>query len=54
MKGRLAAYRRPTGDVWEELLPNVIVKIINEIHGVRRLRELATTDSPFRRKKVVL
>ena len=46
--------RMLAGENWEELLPKVVVKIINEVDGVRRLRELATTDSPFGRKKVVL
>lgn len=39
------------GENWEELLPKIVVKIIILIDGVNRIRELAMSDSPFRRKK---
>jgi nicotinamide-nucleotide adenylyltransferase len=30
---------------WRDLLPTAVVKIIEDIKGVERLKELATTDS---------
>jgi nicotinamide-nucleotide adenylyltransferase len=41
------------GENWEELLTRGVVKIIREIDGVGRLRELAMTDSPFDIRKQV-
>jgi len=35
---------------WRELLPKSVVRIIEEINGVDRLKDLATTDSPFGKK----
>ncbi len=34
-----------TGEDWWELLPHSVIKIIEEIDGVKRIRELALTDS---------
>ena len=45
--------RMLAGENWKKLLPKSVVKIINEVEGVRRLRELAATDSPFGRKRSV-
>ncbi len=38
---------------WKILVPKVVIDIITQIDGVRRLNELAMTDSPFGRRKVV-
>ncbi|KON26182.1 hypothetical protein AC480_06165 [miscellaneous Crenarchaeota group archaeon SMTZ1-55] len=32
---------------WRSLLPTSVVRVIEEIDGVKRLKELATTDSPY-------
>ena len=36
---------------WRGLLPKSVVRVIEEINGVERLKELAMTDSPFGKKK---
>jgi len=38
---------------WKVLVPKVVTDIITEIDGVQRLIELAKTDSPFGRRKIV-
>lgn len=43
--------RMLTGEDWTELLPHTVVKIIEEIGGVERLRELAMNDSFAAKKK---
>lgn len=43
--------RMLTGENWKELLPHSVVKIIEEIGGVERLRELAMTDSSAAKKE---
>lgn len=37
---------------WRTLLPKSVVRVIEEIDGVKRLQELATTDSPYGTKKL--
>lgn len=39
-----------TDEDWRSLLPKSVVRVIEEINGVERLKELATTDSPFVKK----
>lgn len=40
------------GENWKEPLLPSVVKIIEKIGGVERIRELATTDSPLKRKAI--
>lgn len=40
------------GENWKELLPKRVIKIIEEIGGVERLRELATSNSSEVKKKI--
>lgn len=37
-------------EAWRMLLPKSVVRVIEEIDGVERLKDLATTDSPSRKK----
>lgn len=41
--------RMLAGEDWKEPLPQSVVEIVEEIGGIERLRELATTDSPSKR-----
>jgi nicotinamide-nucleotide adenylyltransferase len=34
------------GNEWRELVPSSVIRVIDEIHGVDRIRELALTDTP--------
>jgi len=38
--------RMLTDGKWEELVPKAVVKVIEEIDGVQRLKKLSKTDSP--------
>jgi len=37
------------GEEWRELVPMSVIRVIDEIHGVDRIRELALTDTPLGR-----
>ena len=45
--------RMLTDENWKVLVPNAVMDIITKIDGVQRLTELAMTDSPFGRRKIV-
>lgn len=36
---------------WRSLLPSSVARVIEAINGVKRLKELATTDSPYATKR---
>ena len=39
-----------SGENWEELVPGSVAKFIKQIRGVERIRDLAKTDNPFKKK----
>jgi nicotinamide-nucleotide adenylyltransferase len=49
LSATLVRRRMLSGEDWRELVPKSVVKDIERIGGVTRLRELAETDSPFGR-----
>ena len=40
-----------SGENWEDLVPKNVVEFIKQIRGVKRIRDLAKTDNPYKKPK---
>ncbi|RLG92487.1 MAG: nicotinamide-nucleotide adenylyltransferase [Candidatus Hecatellales archaeon] len=39
-----------SGENWEELVPRSVAEFIRQIRGIERIKDLAKTDNPFKKK----